>query len=131
MFNGGKWLNTFHIPYYGGDYLMSNLSRNWNTTGSDPAVDVLLTEKFMDEETGVEWLSGSVELPYNTLGLIAKPNKGDNWADKDVNQKFDIDPDQTEITLWYVHGFAPVADKSEIELTHTFSRYLYFEYEKL
>lgn len=35
MFNGGKWLNTFHIPYYGGDYLMSNFSRNWNTTGSE------------------------------------------------------------------------------------------------
>jgi hypothetical protein len=35
MFNGGKWLNTFHIPYYGGDYLMSNFSGNWNTTGSE------------------------------------------------------------------------------------------------
>jgi hypothetical protein len=35
MFNGGKWLNTFQIPYYGNDYLMSNFSNNWNTTGSE------------------------------------------------------------------------------------------------
>ena len=35
MFNGGKWLNTFHIPYYGNDYLMSNFKDDWNQTGSE------------------------------------------------------------------------------------------------
>jgi hypothetical protein len=31
----GKWLNTFQIPYYGNDYLMSNFSSDWNTTGGE------------------------------------------------------------------------------------------------
>jgi hypothetical protein len=35
MFNGGKWLNTFQIPYYGNDYLISNFSEDWNQTGSE------------------------------------------------------------------------------------------------
>ena len=35
MFNGGKWLNTYQIPYYGNDYLESNFSQDWNQTGSE------------------------------------------------------------------------------------------------
>jgi hypothetical protein len=35
MFNGGKWLNTFQIPYYGNEYLSAKHSRNWKQTGSE------------------------------------------------------------------------------------------------
>jgi hypothetical protein len=35
MFNGGRWLNTFQIPYYGNEYLSAKHSKNWKLTGSE------------------------------------------------------------------------------------------------
>ena len=29
MFNGGIWLNTYELPFYGKDYLVGNFSKNW------------------------------------------------------------------------------------------------------
>lgn len=29
MFMGGRWLNTYELPYFGGHYLKSNYSKNW------------------------------------------------------------------------------------------------------
>ena len=34
MFNGGRWLNTFQIPYYGNDYLIANHKQNWSSSDS-------------------------------------------------------------------------------------------------
>lgn len=34
MFNGGRWLNTYELPYFGGDYLKANYSNNWTTGDS-------------------------------------------------------------------------------------------------
>jgi hypothetical protein len=35
MFNGGKWLNTYEIPFYGREYLKTNFSGKWNLKGSE------------------------------------------------------------------------------------------------
>ena len=35
MFNGGKWLNTYQIPYYGNDYLSAKHSKGWSLAGSE------------------------------------------------------------------------------------------------
>jgi hypothetical protein len=35
MFNGGRWLNTFQIPYYGNEYLSAKHSKNWKPAGSE------------------------------------------------------------------------------------------------
>lgn len=31
MFNGGRWLNTYELPYFGGSYLKAAYSNNWTT----------------------------------------------------------------------------------------------------
>ena len=35
MFNGGRWLNTFQIPYYGNEYLSAKHSSGWKLIGSE------------------------------------------------------------------------------------------------
>jgi hypothetical protein len=35
MFNGGKWLNTYELPYYGKDYLEAQYSGDWNLQGAE------------------------------------------------------------------------------------------------
>ena len=35
MFMGGKWLNTFEIPYYGSFYLNGDYKKQWNVGGID------------------------------------------------------------------------------------------------
>lgn len=35
MFNGGRWLNTFQIPYYGNEYLSAKHSKNWKPAGAE------------------------------------------------------------------------------------------------
>ena len=37
MFMGGKWLNTFEIPYYGNLYLQADYKKNWEIGGVDGA----------------------------------------------------------------------------------------------
>lgn len=96
--------------------------------GSGTPKYVELSETFNDEDNGITWAKGSVELPYNDLGLIAKPTAGEkNWTGQDGNQYYTINPDTEEITLWYVYGKTPVTEKPVVTMSDP--RYVVFEYE--
>jgi hypothetical protein len=41
MFNGGKWLNTYEIPFYGKDYLEAKNSKTWSLGDSKGFLGVL------------------------------------------------------------------------------------------
>lgn len=86
-----------------------------------------LDKTVADEENGVTWVQGTVMLPYNSLGIIARDQAGSWDGGQDGNQYYEIDGDAAEVTLWYVYGKTPVTEKPVI--THEDPRYLYLEYE--
>ena len=98
---------------------------NGGTGGAE--ANVALTETYEDEDNGITWLKGSVELPYNDLGVIGRVVAGSWDGGQDGNQYYTIDPDTEEITLWYVYGKTPVTEKPVVTITDP--RYLFFEYE--
>ncbi|MBQ4058687.1 MAG: Ig-like domain-containing protein [Lachnospiraceae bacterium] len=98
---------------------------NGKTGGA--AKEVALTETFEDEENGITWLKGSVQLPYNDLGIIGRVVAGSWDGGQDADQFYTIDPDTEEITLWYVYGKTPLIEKPVVDTSDP--RYLFFEYE--
>lgn len=53
MFNGGKWLNTYEIPYFGKEYLNSNYSSKWQVGGAEQAQGSL--GKLQTENFGIDF----------------------------------------------------------------------------
>jgi len=98
----------------------------WKVGSSSQNTTVALSGTVEDKENGITWASGTVTLPYNELGLIARKTAGTWDAGQDGDRSFTIPEDKTEITLWYVFGKDPVTEKPEVE-THA-SRYLDFTY---
>lgn len=95
------------------------------TGGAEAFVD--LSETYEDADNGITWVKGSVELPYNVLGIIGRPTAG-SWAGQDGNQYYTIDPaSEDETTLWYVFGKTPVTEKPVVTMSDP--RYVVFEYE--
>lgn len=110
-------------------------NQEWDTTKSDihiwgidkgDLVDLKLNKTVEDKDNDVTWASGTFESPYTKLGLIGRKTAG-TWDDgKDANQTFTIPEDSDEVTIWYIFGEKPVAEKPAIE-QHA-ARYIDFTY---
>ena len=88
---------------------------------------VTLNKTVKDTENNVTWVQGTVTVPYNSLGIIARDQAGSWDGGKDGNQYYVIDENTSEVTLWYVYGKTPVTKKPTI--TKEDPRYFYLEYE--
>ena len=88
---------------------------------------VSLNETVKDTENNVTWVQGTVTVPYNSLGIIARDKAGSWKYGQDGNQFYTIDENASEVTLWYVYGKTPVTEKPTI--TKEDPRYFYLEYE--
>ena len=100
-------------------YIFENGGSN-NTT-------VTLNKTVEDTENNVTWVQGTVTVPYNSLGIIARDQAGSWDGGKDKDQLYTIDENTPEVTLWYVYGKTPVTVKPTI--TKEDPRYFYLEYE--
>lgn len=88
---------------------------------------VTLNKTVEDPENNVTWVQGTVTVPYNSLGIIARDQAGSWDGGKDGDRFYTIDEDTPEVTLWYVYGKTPVTEKPTI--TKEDPRYFYLEYE--
>ena len=88
---------------------------------------VTLNKTVKYTENNVTWVQGTVTVPYNSLGIIARDQAGSWDGGKDGNQYYVIDENTSEVTLWYVYGKTPVTKKPTI--TKEDPRYFYLEYE--
>lgn len=86
-----------------------------------------LNNTVADEDNGVTWVQGTVTVPYNSLGIIARDKAGSWDGGQDANRYYVIDEDAEEITLWYEYGKTPTTEKPVI--TKAEQRYFYLEYE--
>lgn len=100
-------------------YIFENGGSN-NTT-------VTLNKTVEDTENSVTWVQGTVTVPYNSLGIIARDQAGSWDGGKDGDRLYTIDENTSEVTLWYVYGKTPVTEKPTI--TKEDPRYFYLEYE--
>lgn len=100
-------------------YIFENGGSN-NTT-------VTLNKTVEDTENNVTWVQGTVTVPYNSLGIIARDQAGSWDGGKDGDRLYIIDENTSEVTLWYVYGKTPVTEKPTI--TKEDPRYFYLEYE--
>ena len=100
-------------------YIFENGGSN-NTT-------VTLNKTVEDTENNVTWVQGTVTVPYNSLGIIARDQAGTWDGGQDGNRFYTIDENTSEVTLWYVYGKTPVTEKPTI--TKEDPRYFYLEYE--
>lgn len=88
---------------------------------------VTLDKTVTDNINDVTWVSGTVTLPYNSLGIIARDKAGTWDGGQDSNRYYVIDENKEEVTLWYEYGKTPVTEKPVI--TRTDQRYLFLDYE--
>lgn len=95
--------------------------------GGSNKTTVTLNKTVEDTENNVTWVQGTVTVPYNSLGIIARDQAGSWDGGKDKDQLYTIDEDTPEVTLWYVYGKTPVTEKPTI--TKEDPRYFYLEYE--
>ena len=95
--------------------------------GGSNNTTVTLNKTVEDTENNVTWVQGTVTLPYNSLGIIARDQAGSWDGGKDKDQLYTIDENTPEVTLWYVYGKTPVTVKPTI--TKEDPRYFYLEYE--
>lgn len=102
-------------------YIFENGGSNNNNT------TVTLNKTVEDTENNVTWVQGTVTVPYNSLGIIARDQAGSWDGGQDGNQFYTIDENTSEVTLWYVYGKTPVTEKPTI--TKEDPRYFYLEYE--
>ena len=102
-------------------YIFENGGSNNNNT------TVTLNKAVEDTENNVTWVQGTVTVPYNSLGIIARDKAGSWDGGKDGDRLYTIDENTSEVTLWYVYGKTPVTEKPTI--TKEDPRYFYLEYE--
>lgn len=95
--------------------------------GGSNNTTVTLNKTVEDTENNVTWVQGTVTVPYNSLGIIARDKAGSWDGGKDKDRLYTIDEDTSEVTLWYVYGKTPVTKKPTI--TKEDPRYFYLEYE--
>lgn len=95
--------------------------------GGSNKTTVTLNKTVEDTENNVTWVQGTVTVPYNSLGIIARDKAGSWDGGKDKDQLYTIDENTPEVTLWYVYGKTPVTVKPTI--TKEDPRYFYLEYE--
>lgn len=102
-------------------YIFENGGSDKNNT------TVTLNKAVEDTENKVTWVQGTVTVPYNSLGIIARDKAGTWDGGQDGNRFYTIDKNTSEVTLWYVYGKTPVTEKPTI--TKEDPRYFYLEYE--
>lgn len=102
-------------------YIFENGGSNNNNT------TVTLNKTVEDTVNNVTWVQGTVTVPYNSLGIIARDQAGSWDGGQDGNRLYTIDENTSEVTLWYVYGKTPVTEKPTI--TKEDPRYFYLEYE--
>lgn len=102
-------------------YIFENGGSDKNNT------TVTLNKTVEDTENNVTWVQGTVTVPYNSLGIIARDQAGTWDGGQDGNRFYTIDENTSEVTLWYVYGKTPVTEKPTI--TKEDPRYFYLEYE--
>ena len=102
-------------------YIFENGGSDKNNT------TVTLNKAVEDTENKVTWVQGTVTVPYNSLGIIARDKAGTWDGGQDGNRFYTIDKNTSEVTLWYVYGETPVTEKPTI--TKEDPRYFYLEYE--
>lgn len=95
--------------------------------GGDNNTTVILDKTVEDVDNGVTWVQGTVTVPFNSLGIIARDKAGSWDGGKDKDQLYTIDENTSGVTLWYVYGKTPVTEKPTI--TKEDPRYFYLEYE--
>lgn len=95
--------------------------------GGSNNTTVTLNKTVEDTENNVTWVQGTVTVPYNSLGIIARDQAGSWDGGKDGDRLYTIDENTSEVTLWYVYGKTPVTEKPTI--TKEDPRYFYLEYE--
>ena len=95
--------------------------------GGSNNTTVTLNKTVEDTDNNVTWVQGTVTVPYNSLGIIARDQAGSWDGGKDKDQLYTIDENTSEVTLWYVYGKTPVTKKPTI--TKEDPRYFYLEYE--
>ncbi len=95
--------------------------------GGSNNTTVTLNKTVEDTENNVTWVQGTVTVPYNSLGIIARDQAGSWDGGKDGDRLYTIDENTSEVTLWYVYGKTPVTVKPTI--TKEDPRYFYLEYE--
>lgn len=100
-------------------YIFENGGSNYTT--------VTLNKTVEDTDNNVTWVQGTVTVPYNSLGIIARDQAGSWEGGKDGDRLYTIDENTSEVTLWYVYGKTPVTEKPTI--TKEDPRYFYLEYE--
>lgn len=104
-------------------YIFENGGSDKNNT------TVTLNKAVEDTENKVTWVQGTVTVPYNSLGIIARDKAGTWDGGQDGNRFYTIDKNTSEVTLWYVYGKTPVTEKPTI--TKEDPRYFYLEYEMI
>lgn len=95
--------------------------------GGDNNTTVILDKTVEDVDNGVTWVQGTVTVPFNSLGIIARDKAGSWDGGKDKDRLYTIDENTSGVTLWYVYGKTPVTEKPII--TKEDPRYFYLEYE--
>lgn len=95
--------------------------------GGSDYTTVTLNKTVEDTVNNVTWVQGTVTVPYNSLGIIARDQAGSWDGGKDGDRFYTIDENTSEVTLWYVYGKTPVTEKPTI--TKEDPRYFYLEYE--
>ena len=74
-------------------YIFENGGSNNNNT------TVTLNKTVEDTENNVTWVQGTVTVPYNSLGIIARDQAGTWDGGQDGNRFYTIDENTSEVTL--------------------------------
>ncbi|MDY6356248.1 MAG: hypothetical protein SPL59_03310 [Catonella sp.] len=113
-------------------------NQDWDVTKSDIYIfengggsntALTLDKTVEDPDNGITWAQGTIKLPYNKLGIIARRTAG-KWEDgQDGNRYFDIDENTESVTIWYVFGKTPVTEKPVVVKHADGDRYIYMTYD--
>lgn len=87
-----------------------------------------LDDTYEDKENGITWVKGHIKVSYNELGIIARKKAGSWDAGQDGNRYYTIQEEKEKVTLWYVFGKTPTAEKPDLSTEENKDRYLDLTY---
>ncbi|SDW88065.1 Glycosidase [Lachnospiraceae bacterium KHCPX20] len=87
-----------------------------------------LDDTYEDKENGITWVKGHIKVSYNKLGIIARKKAGSWDAGQDGNRYYTIQEENEKVTLWYVFGKTPTAEKPDLSTEENKDRYLDLTY---
>jgi glycosidase len=89
---------------------------------------IALDDTYEDKENGITWVKGHIKVSYNKLGIIARKKAGSWDAGQDGNRYYTIQEEKEKVTLWYVFGKTPTAEKPDLSTEENKDRYLDLTY---